>query len=295
MQITRPMLAAKTTESIIEKHLRHGPLIVSPKLDGIRGLVIDGQLLSRSFKPIRNRYTQKLFGRSELNGLDGELIVGPMTAKNVYNVTNSGVMSEAGEPDVTFYVFDLTDGRPYKERMEELYKYNKFQGVINLESDLAFDLDEVLAYEESCLKDGFEGIMLRKPFAPYKCNRSTANEGYLMKLKRFIDSEAQITGMVELMHNANPAEVNELGLTKRSSRQENKVGMDIMGALQVRDLQTGVEFELGTGFTQAMREQFWESQYFFIGKIVKYKYLPIGIKDKPRNPVFLGMRDLEDF
>jgi len=32
----------------------------------------------------------------------------------------------------------------------------------------------------------------------------------------------------------------------------------------------------------------------FIGKILKYKYFDIGVKDAPRHPVFLGMRPKSD-
>ena len=89
------MLAAKTDG----KGLSY-PLLASPKLDGVRALIINGIVMSRSFKPIPNAHVQELFGRPEYNGLDGELIVGAPTDKDVYRNTTSGVMSQAGEPDV---------------------------------------------------------------------------------------------------------------------------------------------------------------------------------------------------
>ena len=55
---------------------------------------------------------------------------------------------------------------------------------------------------------------------------------------------------------------------------------------------TGVEFEIGTGFTAAEREALWLAPP--IGKIVKYKFFPVGVKDRPRHPVFLGFREAED-
>ena len=61
-----------------------------------------------------------------------------------------------------------------------------------------------------------------------------------------------------------------------------------MGALLVRDLTTGVEFQIGTGFDAADRAEFWEQD--MRGKIVKYKSFSIGVKDKPRFPSFLGLR-----
>ena len=69
------------------------PVFVSKKADGIRCLVIDSVVYSRSLKPIRNKHVQQLFGKPEYNGMDGELVVGDIYAKDVFQKTTSGVMS----------------------------------------------------------------------------------------------------------------------------------------------------------------------------------------------------------
>ena len=51
------------------------PLLATQKIDGIRCLIIDGVAMSRSLKPIPNRYIQSIIGKREYNGLDGELVV----------------------------------------------------------------------------------------------------------------------------------------------------------------------------------------------------------------------------
>jgi DNA ligase-1 len=66
----------------------------------------------------------------------------------------------------------------------------------------------------------------------------------------------------------------------------------VLGAFTVRD--GGVEFSVGTGFTYEDRTQFWRRRHELIGSIITYEYLPIGVKDKPRHPVFLGFRMQED-
>ena len=96
------------------------PVYVSTKLDGVRSLVIDSVVYSRSLKPIRNKYVQKLFGKPEYNGMDGELVVGDIYAKDVFQKTTSGVMSAEGEPDVKFYVFDICN------RPEETFTARQF-------------------------------------------------------------------------------------------------------------------------------------------------------------------------
>jgi len=70
-----------------------------------------------------------------------------------------------------------------------------------------------------------------------------------------------------------------------------------MGTLIVRDIKTGVEFEIGTGFTAADRESIWFDYLDYPRAkwpLVKYKHFPSGAKDKPRHPVFLGWRDKMD-
>ena len=72
MSTFKPLLAHTIEDTSAVKF----PCIVSPKLDGIRCIIIDGVAMSRSLKPIRNEYVQKCIGNREYNGLDGELIVG---------------------------------------------------------------------------------------------------------------------------------------------------------------------------------------------------------------------------
>ncbi len=96
------------------------------------------------------------------------------------------------------------------------------------------------------------------------------------------------------MENTNAAETNELGRTKRSTAQAGLVGKSTLGAFQVRDLVTGVEFSIGTGLTALERQSHWVNQEHLIGAVCKYKFFPVGVKDKPRHPVFLGFRDRRD-
>src|SRR5262249_7923983 len=97
----RPMLAA-TLEDVEAVNY---PVLVSPKIDGIRCLIHDGQPVTRKLKPIPNHYV-----RHKLQGLppfDGEITVGPMDA-GMFDRTQSAIMSHDGEPDFTYWVFDNT-------------------------------------------------------------------------------------------------------------------------------------------------------------------------------------------
>jgi DNA ligase-1 len=72
------------------------------------------------------------------------------------------------------------------------------------------------------------------------------------------------------------------------------IPMDVLGALIVKDVKTGVEFNVGTGFTAEERAGIWKQKDTLIWKLITYEYLPYGVKDKPRHPVFISWRLEED-
>lgn len=289
----KPMLAA---EADLNK-LRF-PLLASAKLDGIRAIVQNGVVLSRSLKPIPNKFVQDAF--CHLEHLDGELIVGDPCSKTVYRDTVSHVMAHDKTGfDLRFYVFDHVQN-PSERYQNRLVQVNRrSRPVLNNTSTITHPqhvvtcLDTLLTLEQKLLDQGYEGLILRDPDAPYKFGRSTVKEGYLLKLKRFSDAEAVVIGFEERMHNGNEATTNELGRTKRSSHQAGKSGRGDLGALVVRTPE-GVEFNIGTGFDDAERQRVWDSRDQYLGKTAKYKYFAVGVKTAPRHPVFLGWRDPVD-
>jgi DNA ligase-1 len=292
----RALLAATLTNAYLPK-LKY-PMYASPKLDGIRAIVRDGKLYSRNGKLIPNKWCQELFGHPEYEGFDGELIVGAWNHPQVYNKTSSGVMSQDGHPDVTYYIFDNASPdirtNPYHSRYNNILKIvesdpDDFPRVKVLEQSEVHNEAELLAFETICLEAGFEGIMVRSMTGWYKWGRSSPTEGIIFKVKRFTDSEAEVIGMVELNSNQNEKTTNELGLSKRSHEKAGLVPMGTMGALIVRDCKTGVEFEIGSGFTADQRQWWWDNKP--VGLIVTYKHFEIGVKDKPRFPVFLRIRN----
>lgn len=286
----KPMLSA-TVEDI--RALNY-PLLASPKLDGIRATVLNGQLVSRNLKPIRNVQTRNRYSLITLEGLDGELICGPHDA-TVFRRTTSGVSRAMGHPYAEFWVFDVyAPTLGFKDRYEYLTSREWPTGVRVVPHVWVHHAHELAMYEEKCLYQGYEGVMLRSPTGPYKEGRSTLNEGYLMKLKQFEDAEATVIGKEERMHNGNTATTNALGHTERSSHKENMVGRGDLGALVVRGINgkyAGVEFTVGSGFDDAERANLWPLD--LNGRTIKYKFFPMGSKDKPRFPTFLGFRELD--
>jgi DNA ligase-1 len=295
MKTLKPMLACDCGDTATLTF----PLLASPKLDGVRAIVMNGGLMSRSLKRIPNVNVQNEFEGLPI-GLDGELIAGDPCAPDAYRKTVSMVMAE-DKPitGLVYHVFDrVGDNQHFSKRLLEILKLKKSisNPAVTIVPHFAADNHtELMDMEQTWVQMGYEGAMLRDPRGPYKFGRSTRKEGYLLKLKRFADSEAEVLGVVELMHNGNEAKTNALGRTERSTHKAGKTGLNTLGALKVRDITTGVEFEIGTGFTAEERRAFWlHSLSKSPWNLVKYKYFPSGSKDKPRFPVFLGWRDKRD-
>lgn len=293
----KPMLAVAAPEKL------SFPLFASPKMDGVRAVIKDNVALSRKMIAIPNLYIQSVLGHSVLNGLDGELTVGPPNAPNVMQTTMSGVMTIEGQPDFTYWIFDFwtSPATPYCDRYQIMHRAHKdglFEGSphIQLLKHVVVHNDaELRAYERTVLEEGFEGVMVRKPSGLYKFGRSTAREGHLLKVKRFVDGEAVVIGFDEKLHNANEATIGNDGHTKRSTNAENMVPMNTLGSLRVKDCKTGIEFGIGTGFDDQQRVIIWSARNHYVNQIVVYKHFEqVGVKDAPRFPVFKGWRDKRD-
>jgi DNA ligase 1 len=275
------------------------PMIVSPKLDGIRCIVKQGTAYTKSGKHVPNAWVQECLRWPVFHGLDGELVVGEFTDTNVWNNTTSGIMSHRGQPPFTLWVFDYWDWAvPYQDRLEAMrshpalqYNYIRYLSWTTVSSPA-----EVLAMESWALDRGFEGVILRSPAGRYKFGRSTRREQLCLKLKRFDDAEAVVIGAEELMHNMNEAVVNTQGHTERGHSRAGLVPAGTLGRLLVRDIKTGVEFGLGTGFTAEERAVLWGRRNSLLGSVVTYKYQRAGTKDgePPRFPVWKGVRDKRD-
>jgi DNA ligase-1 len=276
------------------------PMLASTKLDGIRCVIRDGVAMSRSLKPIPNRFIQAVLARPELDGLDGELMVGG----NFQDVTR-GIMSADGEPDFVFWVFDdcTHPAESFSTRAARAHGRvlaHDHPRIRCVEQRLVANRTQLDDFFQANLAAGHEGVMVRSLSGRYKFGRSTLKEGILLKLKPFADAEAVAVGFEERMHNANEAKTNALGRTERSSHKDNLIPMGTLGAIIVKNdaLWPGKTFNIGTGFTDAQRAEMWAQrttpQQGLLGRTIKFKYQAVGTKDVPRLPVFLGFRDSRD-
>jgi len=292
----KPMLAAKAPGDLAAINY---PILASPKIDGIRCVIRDGEVLSRALKPIPNVRVREALATLP-HGFDGELLI-----EGGFNACQSFFMSQEPEENNNWWIFafdwELGGAVPFDARLEKLTRWSEEHGHNNLyvvEHVVIENADDLRTYVAECLGDGFEGVMVRDPKGAYKWGRSTTKQGGLLKIKNFADEEAVIFAVEELMHNDNELEEDNLGHAKRSTHKENLRPGGTMGKLRVRMIGDGVEFGVGTGFTQQERDDIWKNREAVIGHTVKIKYQPDpgGRKpgQKPRIPVFLGFRHNDD-
>lgn len=301
-EVVRPMLAATYGEDKT-KHVTElkFPYLASAKIDGIRALVVDGRVYSRSGKLIPHAKVQQLFGRIELNGLDGELAVGELTAPDLMQKT-MGVMSDNDElkGDLTFNVFDRWDlQEPYEVRLAKagqiVWQHGSTVNGLRLVPHSRIENEsQLFLFEADTLAKGYEGVMLNRPDARYKNGRAGKTvKSELIKVKRFTDDEAVVIGWEEMMHNDNVAFKDELGRTKRATLQENMRPAGVLGSLTAKVLTgkfAGAQFNC-SGFTAKEREDLFAIRDQLPGRVFTFKHFDVtGAVEAPRQPVFKSFR-----
>lgn len=310
----KPMLACDWIEDRIKF-----PCLLQPKIDGVRSLNRDGRLVGRSLKKHENTFTTSQFSSLFLHGIDGEMHLG----EDIYNpdlcrLTSQALRTREGEPDIFWTAFDLytetTKDMLYFERYQKLQEMiqrlpDSFKKRVKLVENIWVNsIDEILTIEDSWLEQGLEGAIIRDPYQQYKHGRCGKTHMGAWRIKRFIEEEALVIGIEEGMHNANEAKTNELGRTERSTHQENMIPNGLVGNLKcvllkdVVDPNTGkLLFTKGTEITVSpgnmnheMRKYYFDNPHEILQKIIKFKLFPKGIKDKPRFPTFVTIRNEND-
>lgn len=292
---------------------RVGPMYMSTKLDGVRGAIAD-KVMSRTWKEIRSKAIQEVFAHTFLGGLDGEFIAGDPTDSNAMQAANSATSKADSAIIPHYYAFDCYSKgtEPFSMRYEYLKAFERElddmpvtdlsalwkSHVHVVEQHLVSTGAEVRAYLEKFLSLGYEGGMLRLPTSPYKQGRSTRNEAYLLKVKIWEDAEAEVLDVYEAMHNTNVQERDDRGYSKRSSAKSGLVPAGYLGGFHVRDIKSGVEFDIGIAvrgvWSREIRTSLWHTADQLHGKLLTYRHFPSGIVDKPRFPKFVSWRSRDD-
>lgn len=264
------------------------PVMVQPKLDGVRALVKDGVVYGRSGEPIINKMVQEMFGR--FHGYDGELVLKDhATRSDCCRLTTGLINSPERRDECEFRVYDFWSwpGVPFRDRLK-LIQREYADALITF---TVCNSEELMHQHRLFLNAGYEGTIVRSPEGVYKHGRSTKNDGRLLAFK---DTEATVIGSEELMRNMNVAEKDAFGHTKRSTKKAGKVPSGQLGVLKCKSPLWEKTFDIGTGFTTQERITLWADRESLIGRTVRFRYFDHGGKERPRHPSFITFRDSTD-
>jgi DNA ligase-1 len=297
------------------------PVAVSPKLDGVRAANFDGTLRGRSLKTLANLFTTEKYSEDEYEGFDGELVAADLTHPDLCRLTTSATSTIHGQPNVGWCVFDF-----YTEATKHLGFTQRHAAMVerkvNLQAhrpDLAMwlyivpykivnTMEELLWLETQYLEQGYEGVILRDPNGLYKEGRATVKQRQLLRIKRFIEEDALVTGIIEGNTNTNTALINERGLQYRQTLADGMVPNGMVGSLtctllkDIKDpitgtviLLKGAEVTVSPGkMTENECADYFNNPSKIVGHVIKFKFFPKGVKDKPRFPTYVAHRDPSD-
>ena len=230
---------------------------MSEKLDGVRAYWDGQQFLSRQ----GNVFHAPDWFKQGLpdHPLDGELWVGRKKFQRTVGIVRRQDKTDLWK-EVRYVVFDApAHGGAFEDRLDHCKSALEHAAWASVhDHDECRDVDhlkEELARVEAL---GGEGLMLRKPKSKYEVGRSYT----LLKVKTFFDAEARV-----LEHVA--------GAGRHKGR---------LGALVV-ELPDGTRFNVGTGFSDAEREDPPP-----VGTIITFRYQELSDGGVPRFPSFVRLR-----
>ena len=257
------------TDSAKHEKKMVGEMLIEPKLDGVRVIVIcdvdkdEVKLFSRNGKELSNfpeinkQFDEMLDQMSESMVFDGEVMSDDFQTLMREIHRKGGAKTKDAKLNLfdCMPLYNFMDGscvEPITERKKWLDKY-EFGPNINVVESVRINLSEpdgqkqFADYNKMCIDRGFEGIMVKPIGGIYECKRST---GWL-KVKPFIEVSLKVVDVEE-----------------GTGRNAGKLGALIV---EGKDDDKFIKTNVGSGLTDADRESFWNAKDKLVGQIVEVR------------------------
>jgi len=257
------------TDSAKHEKKMVGEVLVEPKLDGVRVIVIcdvdkdEVNLFSRNGKELSNfpeinkQFDDMLDQMGESMVFDGEVMSDDFQTLMREIHRKGGAKTKDAKLNLfdCMPLYNFQDGscvEPITERKKWLEKYN-YGPNINLVEYVKMDLSDedgqkqFADYNKICIDRGFEGIMVKPISGMYECKRSTL----WLKVKPFIEVSLKVVDTEE----GTGRNVGKLGALIVEGKDDGKF----------------IKTNVGSGLTDADRETFWEAKAKLIGQIVEVR------------------------
>ena len=259
----------------LHKKKLNGKKSLEVKLDGVRAVTViypTGKIdmFSRNGKELNNfnhikDEISKTFNISSITEalvLDGEIVSDDFQTlmKQIHRKSSSQ------NKDAKLFLFDLLPleyfkkgiyEKSYFSRIEQLKKINERffvqSQIINIIDSVNVDLDtekgeiEFKNFNKNSIINGYEGIMIKDPESFYECKRSTT----WLKSKPFIEISLEVKDYEE-----------------GTGRNKGKLGAIIAEGI---DGDKNFKTNVGSGFTDLQRKEFWEDKDKLIGQIIEIR------------------------
>jgi ATP-dependent DNA ligase len=188
-----------------DRHIRY-PMLGSPKLDGYRMLVFEGKCRTISQKEIKNPKVQEYFKEliDYVNAhnlfLDGDLYFENQekySFTDLQKIVHSKELEIPKDMELGFYIFDGMTIAQWERGCEPAYgaRVRLVEEAVEClslhahtfaqEQIKVMNFKEAEELFENCVEDGYEGLILRHPMAPYKKGRATIGDGLGFKFKKW--------------------------------------------------------------------------------------------------------------
>jgi DNA ligase 1 len=260
-----PVFAAEQSSRFLLAHQYQSGIdvtqyLISEKLDGVRAMWDGKQFYTRQGNTINSPvWFSKNLPKMKL---DGELWLGKHQFDALSGAVRKDVPIDAEWKNITYNIFELPNAAgTFEARAKRIVQIVKKANLPHLKAVVQFrvkDEAELNLRLKQMVKNGGEGLMLHRADAVYVTGRNAA----LIKLKPLFDAEATVVA-----HTA--------GRGKYKGK---------LGAL-VLEMPDGIRFKLGTGFSDAERENPPK-----IGSLVTYTYKDKTKNGKPKFASFLRVR-----
>ncbi len=175
-------------------------------------------------------------------------------------------------------LFDYVPLEEWKIRKSEMtctHRFEKLLGLfesnnVNLERvkpikrvTTIADYAEIKRLHDTFVQEGYEGAMVKMGEAPYKFGRGWE----VMKLKAFHDVDLPI-----------------LQLLEGTGKNSGKLGSVVVSY-------NGVNVQVGSGFSDELREDIWTDKESFIDRIIEIRYQEVTPDGSLRFPTFVCFRN----
>lgn len=148
------------------------PVMIQPKVWGVRALVVDCQLMDNQGNPFNNRKVMERYSNKAYNGFDGVLWLGKNPwVPSAKRRAEEGLQRFGGFPRVQYCVFDLilsnTIDLQYGRRLELLIQaVGQLPATANVQvcpTYMATDIEQVTQGASEFSQRGYGGTIIRNP------------------------------------------------------------------------------------------------------------------------------------